>query len=57
MNLENFGLVELNAQDVQETDGGIYLLPGTEHLIIGASVVVQAYTGLWNGFWNGIHGN
>jgi lactobin A/cerein 7B family class IIb bacteriocin len=40
MNLENFGLVELNAQEVQEIDGGI--LPFLALLIAPATVALAA---------------
>ena len=40
MNLENLGLVELNAQEVQEIDGGI--LPFLALLIAPATVALAA---------------
>jgi hypothetical protein len=48
MNLENLGLVELNAQEVQETEGGIlpllalFVAPATVALAASAAVVLAA---------------
>ncbi len=36
MNLENLNLVELNAQEVQDTDGGLFWIP----ILIGAALGV-----------------
>jgi lactobin A/cerein 7B family class IIb bacteriocin len=48
MNLENLGLVELNAQEVQEVDGGflpflcLLVAPATAALAAAAGVVLAA---------------
>lgn len=47
MNFENLNLVELNAQEVQEVEGG-HCCP--------ACYLADFATGLWEGFWDGIHG-
>lgn len=47
MNLENLNLVELNAQEVNETEGGFLPLPW---LIAGAVIVGVAAVGFYNGY-------
>ena len=47
MSLENLNLVELNAQEVQETEGGIIPFPW---LVAGAVIVGVAALGFYNGY-------
>ena len=48
MNLENLNLVELNAQEVQEVEGGIFLLL-TNPLFIAFAI------GVYNGYQSHNH--
>ncbi len=45
MNLENLGLVELNAQEVQETEGGIFGID--DALFAAAGFAIAAVTLLY----------
>ena len=47
MNLEKLNLVELDAQEVKETDGGFIPLPW---LVAGAVIVGVAALGFYNGY-------
>lgn len=47
MNLENLNLVELNAQEVQELEGGfIHIGP---HPLKAAHIMIDMFHGIWNG--------
>ena len=47
MNLENFGVVELNAQEVQETEGGLFpLLIIAACLLLGGCAAAKAPCGV-----------
>lgn len=55
MNLENLNLVELNAQESSNIDGGIF---GIDDLALGLLLcVVGGVIADWDGFKKGISGN
>jgi hypothetical protein len=55
MNLEKLNLVELNAQEVQETEGGIF---GLDDLVIGVLVAAAAQVmSDWENFEAGLNGH
>ena len=53
MNLEDLNLVGLNAQEVQEIEGGTECPCGCQVFVAIGDYAV----GFWNGFWSGVHGN
>ena len=55
MNLENLGLVELNAQEVQEIDGGLF---GYIDILVGVGlVIIGGVIADWDDFKKGITGH
>ncbi|WP_298140233.1 hypothetical protein [Flavobacterium sp.] len=54
MNLENLNLVELNAQEVKETEGGLF---GLDDLVVGVLVgAAVQIMGDWENFEAGLNG-
>ena len=54
-NLEIYGVQELNAREIRETDGGLF---GLDDMLIGITVaVVAGVIADWDNFKIGISGN
>lgn len=55
MNLENLNLVELNAQEVEHTEGGCWdCVPGGRYIKAGIDAVGDFFSGFADG-WNAIN--
>ncbi len=57
-NLENYGVQTLNAQEIRETEGGLFGIDDLTVLAIGLIIVAAtAIVNDWDDFKTGISGN
>jgi len=51
-NLENYGVIEMNTQEIKETDGGIF---GLDDILIGIAIAAgAAIINDWDDFKKGV---